>query len=74
MVESAHYIEGTIHLSQWQILCDFDPSSPPPIGKFDQCLTPHPIKNANILNGYSLSWLKSNNQMENSIRVIRKLC
>ena len=50
---------GTIHLlRRQQILLDFDPSLrtvgnflPLSVGKFDQFLTPTPLKNADVTNG-----------------------
>ena len=53
--------KGTIHLKRRQILRIFLPLPPPvgsflllSVGKFGQFLTPPPIRNADVLNGWSL--------------------
>ena len=43
----------TIHLRRWQIYAIFDPSHPL-VGKFVQFFTPSLLKNADVLNGWSL--------------------
>ena len=54
---------GTIHLGRWQIFLDFWPLPPLTVGsflllsvgKFGKFLTPPPLKNADVLNEWSLS-------------------
>ena len=52
--------KGTFHLRRQQIIMIFDPDPPLlavfysilPVGKFGQFLIPHPLKNADVLNGW----------------------
>ena len=62
---SLEIVKGTIHLRRWQIFMIFYPY-PPPVGSFlllsvskiGKFLTPPPLKNADILNGWSQNEIK----------------